>query len=357
VSPEGSKARSKSAWIASGVLLVASIALMCAVFSALWQALLLGAVLATATHGVYRRLAGRLGDRTRLAAVLMTLGVVVLLLAPLVVIGTVVVREMVQAYEYVRDAMREGGIEELLTRLPNPVGAPVRRALRTVDVSPEAIVRHVTEGGVHVSGPLSDALSSAATLLFGISMVLVAYFALLLDGKRLLAWIEELSPLQGRQTVELFAQFTAVSRSVLRSQVLTAAAQATVAMIGYRIAGVPSVVFFGFLTFLVAFIPVVGTGVVALPLAALLLVLGNTWQAVFLAVWAVLVVGVVDNLLKPLLIRDGIQAHGVLILFSLIGGLLVFGGIGLLVGPLAVTFFLTMIRFYRRDFGPGTAPT
>ncbi len=114
----------------------------------------------------------------------------------------------------------------------------------------------------------------------------------------------------------------------------------------------PNPAFFGLVTFFASFLPSVGTAIVAYPLAGLLLLLGKTWQAIFLAAWAAAVVGLVDNLLKPILIRGGVQIHGVVIFFSLIGGVLVFGAIGLLVGPLAVSFFLAVVRFGQRDFAP-----
>lgn len=348
--------RKKSAWIAFGVLLVLSVLLASSVFLPLWKPLFLAAVLATATHGIYQRLARRLGGRSGLAATLMTIGVVVLLLVPFAVIGTVVVRESIQVFEYVQDALREGGFEELVTRLPDRIEGLARRILARLPIAPEQISEQAAGTGVAVARAVTDVVESIAHIVFSAAMMLIAYFALLTEGKRLLGWIEDVSPLRGRQTIELLAEFRTVSRSVLRSTVLTAAAQATVATIGYLIAGVPQVIFFGFLTFFAAFVPSVGTAVVALPLAAILLVLGHTWQGIFLAAWSLAVVGLVDNLMKPLLMRGGMHLHGVVIFFSLLGGLLVFGAIGLLVGPLAVTFLLTMIRFGYRDFSPRKKP-
>lgn len=348
--------RRKSAWIAFGVLLAASILLVSTIFLPLWKPLFLAAVIATATHGLYQRLARRLGGRRHLAATLMTIGVVLLLLVPFAVVGTVVVREAIQAFDFVQRAMREGGLESLAERLPERLEGPARRLLATIPVAPEALTGQAAGTGVQLARALGDVVASVARTLFATAMMLIAYFAMLTEGRRLLGWIEDVSPLRGRQTIELLAEFRTVSRSVLRSTVVTAAAQAAVATIGYVIAGVPNVVFFGFLTFFAAFVPSVGTAVVALPIAAVLFLLGNTWQAIFLTAWSLAVVGLVDNLLKPLLIRGGMHLHGVVIFFSLLGGILVFGAIGLLVGPLAVTFFLAMIRFGYRDFTPHRPP-
>jgi predicted PurR-regulated permease PerM len=187
-------------------------------------------------------------------------------------------------------------------------------------------------------------------------MFLVAFYALLVDGRRLVDWIEYVSPLPELQTLELLGQFRRVSGSVLGSSLITAIAQSAAATVGYLVAGVPNPFFFALLTFFASFLPSVGTAIIAFPLVGLLAVMGQVWQPIFLAAWALVVVGLVDNLLKPLLIRSGMELHGVIVFFSLIGGVLVFGAIGLLAGPLIVSFFLAMVRFARRDFQASAAP-
>jgi predicted PurR-regulated permease PerM len=87
--------------------------------------------------------------------------------------------------------------------------------------------------------------------------------------------------------------------------------------------------------------------------ALLLLVTGHPYMAAFLAVWGLVVVGLVDNLVKPLLIKRGLDIHGAIVFFSLIGGLATFGAIGLLLGPLFVALFLALLRMYHRDYTPG----
>lgn len=348
--------RRRSAWIAFGVLLVAAVTMAALVALPLWKPLLLAAVLATATYGPYRRLSARLRGRRYIAAWLMTALVIVAVLIPIAIIATMAIREAIQAYEYVTSAMREGGLDELVSRLPDRVEGPLRSLLAALPVAPSKLPEQAAGGAGGIARIIADLVAGLGNILFSLVMMLIAYFALLTDGKRFLDWIEDVSPLRGRQTLELLDELRTVSRSVLRSTVVTAAAQAAVATVGYAIAGVRNVVFFGLLTFFAAFIPSIGTGIVAIPLAGVLLLLGQTWQGIFLFAWAVLVVGLVDNLLKPILIRNGMHLHGVIVFFSLVGGVLVFGAIGLVLGPLAITFLLTMIRFGYRDFSPRKKP-
>ena len=130
---------------------------------------------------------------------------------------------------------------------------------------------------------------------------------------------------------------------------MTALLQGIVAGVGFVIASVPNPLFFGVLTFFAAFIPSVGTALVTLPMVGLLFLSGYIWQPIFLAIWSIVAIGLCDNLVRPWLIRDGVHLNGVAIFFSLVGGLIMFGAIGLIIGPLALAFFLAMIRFAQRD--------
>jgi predicted PurR-regulated permease PerM len=152
------------------------------------------------------------------------------------------------------------------------------------------------------------------------------------------------------QTRELMSEFRKVSYAVLVSTVVTAAVQAAAAFVGYLIASVPYALFFTGVTFFFAMIPVVGAAVIVLFAAFILLVTGHPGMAAFLAAWGILVVGLVDNVVKPWLIKGDIEMHGAVVFFALIGGIAAFGMIGLLVGPLAVALFLAILRIWRRDF-------
>jgi predicted PurR-regulated permease PerM len=186
-------------------------------------------------------------------------------------------------------------------------------------------------------------------------LMLIALFFLLARGDEALAWLASASPLGRAHTTELLTTFRRVAYSVIVSTGVTAAVQAAAALVGFLIARVPSPYFFALVTFVCAFIPAIGAAVVCLFAALLLYVTDHPYAALFLAVWGLVVVGLVDNLVKPLLIRRGLEANGVVVFFSLIGGIGAFGAIGLLIGPLVVSLFLALLRMYHRDFTPGDA--
>ncbi|MEO7734950.1 MAG: AI-2E family transporter, partial [Kofleriaceae bacterium] len=212
-------------------------------------------------------------------------------------------------------------------------------------------------GQIGVQGKtVSASVVATGSVLFHGALMLIALFLSLTHGAELVSWLDSVSPLAPGQTRELLATLKRVSFSIVVSTIATAAVQALAALLGFYIAHVPSPIFFASVTFISAFVPAVGAAVVSLVAAVLLYVTGHPYMAIFLAVWGVVVVGLVDNVIKPLLIKRGMEIHGGVVLFSLLGGLATFGAIGLLVGPLAVSMFLSLLSIYHRDFSPQKRP-
>jgi predicted PurR-regulated permease PerM len=197
---------------------------------------------------------------------------------------------------------------------------------------------------------VTAALAATGGMLLQTVMMLIALFFLLVDGPDLVDWMEQVSPLRPGQTKEILLEFKKVSASVLVSTIATAGVQALAALIGYLIAGVPHAFFFTTMTFFLAFIPAIGAGGVCLIAALLIFVQGHPGMAIFLVLWGIVVVGLVDNLIKPLLVKRGMHMHGAIVFFALLGGLAAFGTVGLVLGPLIIAAFLALVRIYQRDF-------
>ena len=325
-----------------GALVAASGALVLAVALPLWQPLLIAAVLAAAVMPWQDRLSAALGGRTQLAGGLLVLALVLLVLAPFAWVVSVAVREAIQAVQFVRTTLQTQGQEGLLAYLPDRLAGLVRDALSGVSTGAEEIASVLAKRGVATAAVVGGALSATAQSILQAVLLVIAFYFFLVGGRRLVAWIAGISPAP-EETQALAAELRNASRSVLASLFLTALVQGAAATVGYFVAQVPNPIFFGLLTFLAAFIPSVGTTIVALPLAGLVLAMGHPWSALFLASWAILVVGLIDNVVKPLLIKEGLRLDGAVLFFALIGGLALFGAVGLLVGPLAVASFAAVV--------------
>lgn len=332
------------------VLTVLALLLMAVIIRPFASALFVAAVLAGALHPWYERFARRLRGRRQLAAVLVTVGVMLVLVLPLVWLTVVLAREAADAVAYVRGTLRSEGVAGLMADLP-----PFARTLaaKALDLLPEDQGQLQDLAGAQ-GGKAARAVGGVLTATWGVllqmAMMLIAFFFLLMDGEALVEWLSEVAPLQKGQTRQLLSDFRRVSVTVIVSSAATAAIQALVALVGYLLARLPHPFFFAVVTFVVGLVPAVGAGAVGLVAAAFLFLGGHPQAALFLALWAVLAVGLSDNVVKPYLMKGAVKLHGAVIFFSLIGGVSVFGPIGILAGPLIVSFFLAVVRMWDRAF-------
>lgn len=343
------------------LLLAAATLLFALVVRPLSSALFLAGVLAGVLWPAHRWLAGRLGNRPGLSAAGFVLATVLILLLPVVGFSTFAVKEGLAGAHYLSETVHGEGVEGLVKRLPEPVQKLVQKGIDRLSLQEDADLASVVQQRVSAQGGKAAAavgatLSATGSLLFQAVMMLIAFYFFLVEGDRLVTWIDESSPLKRGQTRALMREFKRVSYSVLLSTVITSLVQALAALAGYLIGRVPHPLFFAGVTFFAAFIPAVGAGAICLVAAGLLFLTGHPWAALFLAIWGLAVVGLVDNAIKPLLIKGGMQMNGAVVFFALIGGLGAFGSIGLLLGPLVVAMFLSLVRMYHQDFGPSSAP-
>lgn len=324
------------------------------------EALFLAAVLAGVLSPLHRRLSRRMRGRRNLAASLLVLGVTLLILIPVAGLSAFVVKEAAGGYRFITETVRSEGMTGLVAKLPDSIERPVRKAIEksgttSQNITDELSDRASDEGGA-AAKVVTGALATTGTFVLHSVLMLVALFFFLVDGRRLVGWLERVSPLKPGQSIELLSEFRRVSGAVLFSTAATAGVQAAAALVGYFIARVPYPLFFGAVTFFIALIPAVGAASVCLVASLLLLATGHPYAALFLAIWGVVVVGLVDNIVKPILVRRGLSLHAAIIFFSLLGGLSMFGPIGLLMGPMIVAFFLALIRIHERDYSNKLPP-
>ena len=326
----------------------AATALIIAVALPLWRPLLVAAVLAGTLSPLYEAAVRRLGGRRSLGAGLFTSATVILILIPVALLATIAIREATQVVGLVRDIIESEGIKGLIARAPDPIEGWLHRLVKLLPTEIDRAGSPFGAGGRWALGALSGALAVLALFSLRFVLMLIALFFLLRDGPALIDWFMGATPLAPERVREMMREFRVVARSVVGANFITAAAQASVATIGFAIARAPSPIFFGLLCLFSSLIPSVGTTLVTFPVAGLMLLLGHPWSALFLALWGAAVVGLIDNLLRPMLIR-GEDQHSALVFFSLIGAMSAFGAEGLFVGPLALAFFLAVVRTRRRE--------
>ena len=340
--------------LAFRIVIAAGLALVGAAFYPFWKALLFGAVVAGAMDAVNVRLTRWLGGRQALAAGLLTMAILLLVLLPVGGVVALAVQQALSGIEWVRGVIEEhGGLDGIVGVLPHPLSDWARSAAERLPKKGWA--DGLAGGGRWAATQLGALFSASSQALFQMAMALVAIFLFLVEGRALVERIVEMSPLGRERTRELLSELRAVSRAVLVSTIATATIQGLLALVGFALAGVPHAVFFGLLTWFAAFAPG-GTAIISLPLVGLLFFTGHPYAAVFLLIWALGVVGLVDNVVKPLIARGGIRLHAGILFLAFLGGLITWGMVGVLLGPLAVSFFLAVARMSARLGKADAAP-
>jgi len=331
-------------------LVLAAVALAVVLVRPFWAALFLATVFAAALKPWMEWLSRRLRGRRRLAAAILVVGVLLAAVLPLAGVGAGLVREILNGIEWLREALASEGVWGLVRRLPGPVEDLVRRAVASIPDPQRQLQQLAGAQGGQAAAVLGGVLVATGSAMFQTAMFLIALFFLLVDGGRLVAWIDRQVPLRPGQFLALMEDFRKTSVSVLVATVATAGIQTATALAGYLFARAPNPLFLGLATFLLALVPALGGAFVVVVTGILLLATGRPLAGGFLMIWGAAVVSLVDNFARPYLLKGGLELHGGLVFFALIGGLAVFGGIGLVIGPLALTFLVAALRLYRREF-------
>jgi len=335
-----------------GLLLIAT-ALLLYVAWPFRTPLFLAVVLAAVLHGPLERLTVALRGRRTVACALMTISVLVLIVAPFAALVTFVTEEGVKGLEYLRSSLGVTSVAELRqAALPDAI----IRILDFLHVSREQVYDAVAKVVGIVQSAMPAIVASGTRAVLSTVIMLIALYFLMLDGESMVQWAWRVSPLSARQTEELTAELRKVTRATVTGIILTAAFQGVAAGAGYLLAGIPHAGFFGLLTAMVSFVPGVGTSLVWLPAVASLWIGGHVTRAILLAAFCLVVVVGAEQVGKPLLMRGQVKMHTGLIFLSLLGGLAMFGLLGILLGPLIVAFFLAMMRIYERDFRAASDP-
>ncbi len=202
-----------------------------------------------------------------------------------------------------------------------------------------------------LSNTLPGLLGSLASGLIDGTLYVLAVITMLAEGPAIMKFLYRLSPLDDDYERRLAGVFREFSVNMVVGSLATAFAQGVVATLGFWWVGLPRPVFFGVLTAVASFVPVVGTAVVVAPIVAYVAGEHGVGTGLGLLVYALVVIGSIDNVLRPLFMRGSSAIHPLLIFLAVFGGMAWMGITGVLVGPVLVAFFLALTRIRDEEFG------
>ena len=180
-------------------------------------------------------------------------------------------------------------------------------------------------------------------------MLLIIYY-LLIDRERFLSFVVDLSPLPDDQDEKLFQKFKDMAGAILIGNGLGGLIQGTLGGIVFAAFGLKSPFLWGVIMGLMAFLPIVGIGIIFIPAAIYLFLVGRIAAGIFFIIFYVILSGGIEYIFKPRLVGHRVQMHTLLVFLSIIGGLKLFGILGIIYGPLIVTAFLTLTDIYKTSY-------
>ena len=327
------------------ILFVAAITLaLTLVVSSFLGALLWAALAALLFQPLYRRLLAHWPDRRNVAAALTLLIITVAVVIPALVVASMVVDQATGLYMQLRN-----GQVDVASSFKHFHDALPMRLQRVLDSSGfntfERVQAKVSQAvGSSVSTIARQALSigaNAAAWLLAFGVGLYVTFFLLRDGDRIGAAVVRALPLERDVAVRLADKFVAVVRATIKGSGVVAVVQGALGAATFAIVGLPAFLLWGVLMAIAALLPAVGPAIVWTPVALYLLATGAIWQAVVVIASGVLVIGLADNILRPILVGRDTGIPDWLVLVTTLGGIDLVGLSGIVVGPLAGALFIT----------------
>lgn len=299
-----------------------------------------------------RRVLHRMPGRPTLAA-LLTLGAVLLMvILPLAVVAASLVQEAATLV----DRLRSGELDpsRYLRHIVEGMPTWLRQLLARFGLGNFWVMQQKALAGVAQSGGTITSQAwligqSTLELVVGFFVMLYLLFFLLRDGAGLSARIGTAVPLNAHHRRRLFTKFVMVVRATVKGNILVAIVQGTLGGIAFAVLGIPAALLWGVVMAFLSLLPAVGAALVWMPVALYLLSIGAFWPAAGLAAWGVLVIGLVDNLLRPFLVGQDTRMPDYLVMLSTIGGMAVFGINGFVVGPVIAAMFISAWDIYTTE--------
>jgi predicted PurR-regulated permease PerM len=312
-------------------------------------AVLWGTILAIMFAPLYRRLLKSTGQRRTVAA-LATVGIVTLIvILPLILIGALLLQEAFGVYERFQSGELNFGryLQEVLGALPGWVTEWLDRfGLTNLGSIQEKMSSGLVEGSKFVAAKAFNIGQNTFDFFVNLAIVLYLLFFLVRDGDVLARRIRTSVPLYPDQQRELFNNFTTVIRATVKGNVVVAIAQGALGGLAFWFLGVHAPVLWAVVMAFLSLLPAIGSALVWLPVAVYFLVTGATWQGIGLIVYGVLVVGLVDNVLRPILVGKDTKMPDYVVLIATLGGMAIFGINGFVIGPVIGAMFMAVWEIF-----------
>jgi len=294
-----------------------------------------------------------LKGRKNLAALLMCLFLVVIVIIPTVKAVLYTADKSVQAYTETTAYFNNHNFSDLFKapffeRL-NFDGVNLQKYNN--DVAKNVLLDFLQKSSNWMLSGATSVLMETTNFIISLLMIILTMFFFFVDGKNMLTHLSYLSPLEDKYNREIFKKFREISYTTIVSTFVVAIAQGVVGALGFAVVGFPAFLA-GIIVALLSLLPYVGSAIFYIPVGVYYLLMGDTWQGMWILGWGFLVVSTIDNIIRAWMLKDKAQINPIFIVFSVLGGIVLFGFWGVVLGPLVVAIAATVLHIYSLEFAP-----
>ena len=286
-----------------------------------------------------------------IASAIMLIVIAIVIILPVIIISGLIYNEVSDVVGDIseQDSALQKLLESTIVPIMNtPIFSSVFENFEEYITGPEVSesIKNIANYFITFIQALYRGIINSAVSVFVMFFTLFYFF---IDGKYVIDRLMKLSPLRDVHEKKLANEFISMTRATLKGTVVIGLIQGSIGGAAFAIAGIASPILWTVIMTVVAIIPAIGAGLVIFPAAIIMLLLGYTWQAIFLCVIGIFV-STIDNFLRPKLVGNDTQMHSLAVFFATIGGLKVFGIMGFIIGPIIMALMIAMWKIYAYEF-------
>jgi len=298
--------------------------------------IIFGTLLAYIFSPGYRWLRSKLKS-PNLSAFIICLGVLIIILVPIIVIFSSLFDQAIEIYLSLQNVDLSNIARQILPE--SEFSATFAGSLNGF----------IAERFADAIGGFSNFIVDLPINLLKLILIFFVFFFTLRDGEKAVQYLKSLSPFKKETESQFFKHFKDVTFSVLIGQIIIGIAQGIIAGIGYFIFGVPNALFLTLLTMIVGVIPLIGPWLVWVPIDIYLFASGDSGAGLGLLIYGLLIINWLDTIIRPLIVSRRTKMNSAIVIVGMIGGLIAFGILGLIIGPLILAYILLIIDIYRKS--------
>lgn len=326
------------------VILIAFTVLVALLLSGFAAPLIVGAILASLTYRPYQRLQAAFRGQKNLAALVVLLAIILVIIIPFLSLITLLGTEAFTLFSQTRDQL---SLNDELSKAIVKFSDAFKLDLDVNEFIATQVGPVLQGFGLFLYEQVGDVLSSVVRLLISFFIMLLTVFYLLRDGAALGEFFLNLKLFRNSDGLHLFQVFKNTGKAIIFGTILAALAQGVLGGLGFFIFGLKSPVLWGAVISFLGLIPLLGAYVIFIPAAIFLFITAPVWQAILFLLYNIVIVSTVDNIIRPKVVGDKIDIHPFFIFIAILGGLKLFGLLGIIYGPLIASIFLVLLEMYR----------